>query len=117
MLVRTDFRDMLPLGWRHLSDVVMVRAALESATGGDDRPLADLRADGRVLAVPDLSEVEVVRAFAGMALVAFQDDDGKPVECWTARAAVEPWEADGDVDNSAGNPHRGTTSRPKPPRY
>lgn len=114
-LVRTDFRDLLPLGWRDLADMLVVRSALESAADGDANPLAGLRAEGRVMAVPDLAEVEVVMAFDRTALVAFHDDDGAKVECWTALAAVEPQEA--EEGPAEGNPHRGTTSRPKSPRY
>lgn len=114
-LVRTDFRDLLPLGWRDLADALIVRSALESATDGDTRPLANLRAEGRVMAVPDLAEVEVVMKFAGVALLAFSGPEGDRVEAWTARAAVEPWEA--EERPLEGNPHRGTTTRPRSPRY
>lgn len=118
MLVRTDFRDMVPLGWRDLVDALVVRSALESAADGDDAPLAKLKAEGRVVEVPDLAEVEVVMKFAGVALVSFQGPDGSKSEAWTARAAVEPQGLqDAQERPLEGNPHRAVTSRQKPPRY
>ena len=46
----------------------------------------------------------------------FWPDSGTVVDAWAARPIVEPDDQpdDGPV---MGNPHRGATTRPKPPRY
>jgi hypothetical protein len=107
---------MLGIGWRDLVDIFVVRAALEDAAGGGQGPLDELIRSGRVVELPDGEPAMVMQATGKLARIRFWPDSGTVVDAWAARPIVEPDDQpdDGPV---MGAPHRGTTSRPKPPRH